>query len=296
MFLLGSISKPIVMTGLMSLFERGEFALTDPIRRFIPEFCGDGREHVTMLHVLTHVSGLPDQVAENPELRRSHAPLLDFVRATTKAPLLFSPGANYGYSSMGIMLAARVAEIITGTDILSFTRNAVFGPLKMTRSAQGLGGFKLDDFEPMQIEFAAPEAGGGDPSSKDWNWNSLYWRQLGAPWGGTHASAGDVAKVLEELLLERGQVLKPETARLMIRNHNAAGQTPRGLGWSVGSVGTSAGCSEKTFGHTGSTGTIAWADPSSNTVCVVLTTLPARAITPHPRDVAAAHVAAASSR
>lgn len=296
MYLLGSISKPIVMTGLMTLFEKGSFALKDPVSRFIPEFSGEGRELVTLAHVLTHVSGLPDQLANNSELRRSHAPLSEFVRQTAKTPLLFAPGARYEYSSMGIMLAARVAEIISGTDILTFTEKTVFEPLQMTRSAQGLGKFKVEDFEPMQIEFAAPEAGGGDPSSKDWNWNSPYWRKLGAPWGGTHASAENVGRVLEELLFKRGKVLRPETAQLMVRNHNPEGFTPRGLGWNVGSAAGSAGCSVETFGHTGSTGTIAWADPATETVCVVLTALPARAVSPHPRDLAADAIAAAVSR
>src|SRR4051812_47097700 len=36
MFLLGSISKPIAVTALMSLFDRGEFKLADPLKRFIP--------------------------------------------------------------------------------------------------------------------------------------------------------------------------------------------------------------------------------------------------------------------
>jgi CubicO group peptidase (beta-lactamase class C family) len=52
----------------------------------------------------------------------------------------------------------------------------------------------------------------------------------------------------------------------------------------------------RTFGHTGSTGTLCWADPASETVCVVLTSLPARAAKPHPRDVAAERVAAAALR
>src|SRR5437773_3694351 len=55
-FLLGSISKPICMTALMTLFDRGEFKLDDPLKKFIPLFTGDGRDHVTMQHLLTHVS------------------------------------------------------------------------------------------------------------------------------------------------------------------------------------------------------------------------------------------------
>ncbi len=295
MFLLGSISKPIAVTALMSLFDRGEFKLADPLKKFIPQFAGDNREHVTMQHLLAHVSGLPDQLADNDALRRKHAPLAQFVLHAIRTPLQFAPGSKYQYSSMAILLAARVAEIISGTDILKLVDGAVLRPLKMQHSAQGLGRFKLDDMVACQTERAAPEAGGGDPSAKEWDWNSPYWRKLGAPWGGTHASAPDVARFLTEFLDERGTAVKPATARLMMRNHNPHGLTPRGLGFAFGSSAGSKGCSERTFGHTGSTGTLAWADPATHTICVVLTSLPARAAQPHPRDLAA-HAIAASMR
>jgi len=294
MFLLGSISKPISVTALMTLFDRGEFKLGDPLKKFIPQFAGDRRDQVTMQHLLTHVSGLPDQLAENKELRSKHASLSEFVAHAIRTPLHFVPGSRYQYSSMAILLAARVAELINGTDILTLVDRAVFQPLKMRRSALGLGRFKLEDMVPCQTEHAAPEAGGGDPKARDWDWNSVWWRNLGAPWGGTHVSAPDIARFLAEFLDERGACLKPETAKLMIRNHNSPGLTPRGLGWNVGLLAGSKGCSEKTFGHTGSTGTIAWADPATRTICVVLTSLPARAMQPHPRDLAADAVAASA--
>ncbi len=294
MFLLGSISKPIAVTALMSLFDRGEFKLADPLKKFIPQFTGDNREQVTIQHLLTHVSGLPDQLADNDALRRKHAPLAEFVEHAIRTPLQFAPGSKYQYSSMAILLATRVAELISGTDILKLVARAVFQPLKMQHSAQGLGRFKLEDLVPCQTDRAAPEAGGGDPNAKHWDWNSPYWRKLGAPWGCTHASAPDVARFLAELLNETAAAVKPETARLMVRNHNPAGFTPRGLGLAVGAAAGSKGCSEKTFGHTGSTGTIAWADPVTHTICVVLTSLPARAVQPHPRDLAANAVAASA--
>src|SRR5262245_43463708 len=294
MFLLGSISKPINVTALMTLFDRGEFKLDDPLEKFIPQFAGNHRDQVTMQHLLPHVSGLPDQLPENNELRSKHAPLSEFVEHAIRTPLEFVPGSKYQYSSMAILLAARVAELISGTDILTLGDRAVFRPLKMQHSAQGLGRFKLEDLVPCQTEHAAPEAGGGDPKAKDWDWNSPWWRQFGAPWGGTHASAPDLAKFLGEFLNETGACLKPETARRMVRNHNPPGLTPRGLGWSVGSPAGSKGCSEKTFGHTGSTGTIAWADPATHTICIVLTSLPARAVQPHPRDLAADAIAASA--
>ena len=90
--------------------------------------------------------------------------------------------------------------------------------------------------------------------------------------------------------------VKPETARLMIKNHNPAGFTPRGLGFGVGKESGSRGCSGRTFGHTGSTGTLCWADPASDTTCVVFTSLPGRVVKPHPRELAAERVAAAARR
>lgn len=291
MFLLGSITKPIAAAALMTLYDRGEFALDDPLSRFIPDFIGERREAVTLQHLLTHTAGLPDQLPNNAELRAAHARLPDFVAEAARLTPEFEPGTQYQYSSMGILLATHAAEVISGATITDFVATELLKPLGMEHSALGLGNFKLGDMVPCQTEYGAPESGAGDPAAKDWDWNSPYWRKLGAPWGGGHASAPDLGRFLREFLDERGAALKPETARLMITNHNASGLAPRGLGFSVGEGAGSPGCSEKTFGHTGSTGTIAWADPATATICVVLTSLPGRAVSPHPRETAAEKVA-----
>src|SRR5204863_4195102 len=116
MFLLGSISKPINMTAVMTLFDQGKFQLDDCVKKFLPAFTGDGRDDVTIRHLLTHVSGLPDQLADNNELRKRHAPLTEFAAQTIRTRLHFAPGARYQYSSMGILLAARIAELISRSD------------------------------------------------------------------------------------------------------------------------------------------------------------------------------------
>jgi CubicO group peptidase (beta-lactamase class C family) len=296
MFLLGSISKPINMTAVMTLFDQGKIRLEDRVAKFLPAFTGDGRDQVTIRHLLTHVSGLPDQLANNGELRKRHAPLTDFADQTVRTRLEFAPDTRYQYSSMGILLAARIAELLSGSDILALVDRTVFQSLGMKHSAQGLGRFKLEEMVSCQMDGAAPESGGGDPQAKAWDWNSPYWRKLGAPWGGTHASAPDIGRFLAEFLGAGGKVVKPDTARLMVKNHNPAGLTPRGLGFAVGKAAGSPGCSEQTFGHTGSTGTLCWADPASETICVVLTSLPRRGAQRHPRELAAEHVAAAARR
>jgi CubicO group peptidase (beta-lactamase class C family) len=196
---------------------------------------------------------------------------------------------------MAILLAAEIAQRIQKQDFREFLDQAVFQPLGMKRSAIGLGRFERKDFVPAQVEKAAVESGAGDPSAKDWDWNSEYWRKLGAPWGTVHASAADVGRFLEAFLHPTGKFLSKETARLAVTNHNPPGFTPRGLGFGFQSQ---AGCpkgSAKTFGHTGSTGTLAWADPETDTICVVLTSLPAQAVTPHPRQLASDEIVKATS-
>jgi CubicO group peptidase (beta-lactamase class C family) len=296
MFLLGSISKPINTAAIMTLFDQGKFRLDDRVKKFLPTFSGDRRDAVTVRHLLTHTSGLPDQLVNNNKLRKQHAPLTDFAKEVIRTRLDFTPGTRYQYSSMGILLAARIAEVISGADMLTLVDRTVFQPLGMKHSAQGLGRFKLEEMVSCQMDGAAPESGSGDSKAKEWDWNSPYWRKLGAPWGGTHASAPDVAAFLDEFLGAHGKVVKPETAQLMVENQNPKGLTPRGLGFAVGKGAGSAGCSERTFGHTGSTGTLCWADPASETICVVLTSLPRRAEKRHPRDLAAECVAAAARR
>jgi CubicO group peptidase (beta-lactamase class C family) len=276
----------------MTLFDQSGFGLDDLVKKFVPAFVGDGREQVTVRHLMTHVSGLPDQLQENAELRSRHASLSEFVDRVVRTPLSFKPGSQYQYSSMGILLALDVARRISGQSIPDFVDRSVLQPLKMRHSALGLGQFEPNDMVRCQTERAAPESGGGDPAAKDWDWNSPYWRTLGAPWGGAHASAADLATFLGEFMYAKGTLLKPNSANLMISNRNPPGLTPRGLGFNVTAAAGSRGCSDKTFGHTGSTGTLCWADPATETICVVLTSLPARAVQPHPRDEASERVAA----
>lgn len=287
-FLLGSISKPIAMTALMRLYDQGLFDLDSPAQKYLPEFKGDHREDVTVRHLLTHTSGLPDQLPQNSELRSRHASLPDFVKGAMEVPLHFEPGTKYEYSSMAILLAAEIAQRLSGVEIKELVNQTVLKPLGMKDSALGVGQLTSAQMMPCQVEFGAVESGGGSPDSKNWDWNSSFWRKLGAPWGGLHSSAADVGRFLREFLHPTGILFNPDVAKLMIQNHNPVGLETRGLGFDVGMEASCPGGSPATFGHTGSTGTMAWADPERDLICVVLTTLPAGAVpaAKHPRQVA----------
>jgi CubicO group peptidase (beta-lactamase class C family) len=287
-FLLGSISKPIAMAALLTLLKQEKFALDDLVSKHIPQFQHDAQGRVTIRHLLTHTSGLPDQLPNNADLRSRHAKLSEFVEQAITLRPHFEPGSQYKYSSMGILLAAEIAQRLSGKEIRELVDHVVLQPLGMQHSALGVG--KLDPGQSMscQVEFGAVESGAGSVESKSWDWNSPFWRKLGAPWGGVQASAPDVGRFLREFLHPTGTLFPPDVARLMIANHNPTGMESRGLGFDVGMESACKGCSSLTFGHTGSTGTIAWADPARDLICVVLTTLPARALTAneHPRQLA----------
>jgi beta-lactamase class C len=259
-YLLASITKPMTVTGVMVLADRGEIKLADPVRKYIPEFKGDGRDEVLVRHLLTHTSGLPDMVPENEGLRARHAPLSEFVAATCRVPLLFKPGTQCKYQSMGILLSAEIAERITKMKLRDWLKKSLFDPLGLKSTALGLGHFQIPETEQSQV-----------PVQSNWDWNSAYWRDLGAPWGGAHATAANVLRFLESY----GMVLKPETAKAMITNQNAGLNEPWGLGFMVNGAKFGKACSAQTYGHWGSTGTVCWFDPKTNTRMALLTTKPA---------------------
>lgn len=289
-FLIASISKPMVVAGMLWLVDAGKIDVNAKVIEYLPEFTGDGREDVLVWQLLTHVSGLPDQVANNRELRSSRSPMSAFVDAALRAPLAFPPGKAYSYSSMAILLAAEMTRRISGEELPEFLANRLFEPLGMTTASLGLGGRDPAKLIACQVERAAPESGAGDPSTRDWDWNSPYWRAFGAPWGGVHASAPDVGRFLWEAMHPTGRALSDESWRRMTTNQNPPGLTPRGYGFGVGRAASSRYGSPRAFGHTGATGTLAWADPATDTACVVLTTLPGAAVTPHPRQQASDQV------
>ena len=279
-FLLASITKPMTAAAVMSLVDAGELSLNDKAVKLFPSFAGEGRETITIRNLLTHTGGLPDMLADDEMLREHHAPLSDYREGALKAPLKFAPGSKYSYSSMGILLSAEIAQKITGKPIADLVEERVFKKLGMRRTGYGLRG--RDNAITVASQAAPAMTEAGKKSWNSWNWNSEYWRNLGAPWGGALGSAADINRFYREFLEQRGTILKSATEQLMITNQSPPGVKASGLGFDLPpSVGAPA-CGPRTFGHNGSTGTLSWADPDTGTICVVLTTLYEAAVRPHP--------------
>ncbi len=71
-----------------------------------------------------------------------------------------------------------------------------------------------------------------------------------------------------------GRVLRPATIHSMVTNQTPGSKEAYGLGWRVTPGGFGRGCSERTYGHSGSTGTMCWMDPARDLSFVLLTTRP----------------------
>ena len=262
-FLLASISKPITASAVMLLSDRKQLSLEDPVGKFIPEFRGGERGRVLLRHLLTHTSGLPDMLPENDALRARHAPLKEFVAATCATPLLFSPGTEVRYQSMGVLLAGEIVERVSGRPLPDFLRDEIFRPLGLNATSLGPGGRAIPGTMQVQVDV-----------HNDWDWNSAYWRNLCSPWGGAHSTAAEVGRFLRFFADPTPPVLKPATAAAMITDQNRNLKTPWGIGWML-ARGFGKHSSPRTFGHSGSTGTLAWLDPESGVSFVLLTTKPA---------------------
>ena len=291
-FLVASITKPIVAMAALMLIERGQFTLADRVVDYIPQFGREGKYGVDVRHLLTHSSGLPDMLPDNLELRQAHATLGRFVERICDEPLAFAPGRGVQYQSMGFAVLGEIIARVTGKTCTQFVRDEIFLPLGMSDTTLGAPDDWFEGPTPFVNripEAVVPEA---HANGTDWNWNSRYWRQLGAPWGGLLTSATDLAS-FAQMMLQGGttpdgkRILSPATIAAATRNQLQCMRDvpdeerrcrPWGLGWRLNWPAHSANFGDllgpRTYGHWGATGTVLWIDPDAETFALILTTLP----------------------
>ena len=283
MFLLASITKPIVYMGALKLVERGELGLTDPVTRYIPDFAAHHKETMRVHHLFTHTSGMPDMLENNVALRRAKAPLEKFIHgAIYDAKPLFQPaGTGLSYQSMGTLIVAELVQRISKKPIAAFVRDEVLKPLGLKDTGLGSKGFPRARL--VRVETPAYQA------KSDFGWNSKYWQELGVPWGGMFSSPEDLAVICQCMLnfgehdgtrlLSRSMVEMATTNRLDAYPdlpEPLRRTQPWGLGWRLNHPGRADSWSglldRSVFCHTGATGTTVWMDRRRDGFAVLLTT------------------------
>lgn len=282
LFHIASIGKSMTAAGVMMLVEAGKVSLDDPLSDYVPEFKGEWRDAITIRHLLTHTSGLPQDVG--PEILAAFTPgsgtaalLMNYYRSAQAVPT----GSKVEYSNVGYGMLGLVIEAASGQSYPAFLRDRLFAPA-------GMSDAYLAPPEPLYPRIAHVD-GVPDPGGEFERYNSRYARTLTDPGGSVIATAADVA-AFYQMFLDGGRahgrpVLSPATARLMTTNQTAGlrggiegfmawDECAWGLGFDLRGTKrphfSGEFTSARTFGHAGVAGTFAWADPERDLVCVML--------------------------
>jgi len=134
-FELASVSKQFTATGILLLKDKGKLNLTDSLRQYFPELPYSG---ITIWHMLTHTSGLPDyEEAMNEKWDRKkiafNNDMIAFL-AKEKLPVLFAPGTKWTYSNTAYAILASIIEKVSGQTFKDYLAENIFRPLEMKHS------------------------------------------------------------------------------------------------------------------------------------------------------------------
>lgn len=273
---LASLTKVIATTtAVMILVDEGRIDLDAPIHDYLREWSDEGdRGRITVRNLLLHDSGLPP-FAPLWRVARGRTPFLERIAATA---LDAAPGEQTAYSDFSAILLGMIIERVSGQSLDSFVEDRVFGPLQMRetgfrplawKDAEGRG--VVERIAPTEVDtvFRMTHVRGVVHDENAF--------ALGGVSGhaGLFSSARDLGRFARMLLnggeLEGVRIVSESTLRDFTRRQSD--RSSRALGWDTPSGRSSAGdwFSDRSFGHTGFTGTSLWIDPERDVFVVLLT-------------------------
>jgi CubicO group peptidase (beta-lactamase class C family) len=134
-FRLASCTKQFTAMATMLLVHDGRLKYDTRLPGVFPEFPGYGRA-ITIRHLLTHTSGLPDyEDLMGDTWTPTHQIQDDEVLSLLKqAKPKFAPGTNWAYSNSGYVLLGLIVARISGLPFPQFLHDRIFQPLHMTGS------------------------------------------------------------------------------------------------------------------------------------------------------------------
>ena len=185
-FIVGSVSKQFTAAAIALLVEEKRIALTDDVRKYVPELADYGTP-ITIDHLVHHTSGLRDwwELVGIAGLRYDDTYAVQDVLDMTARQhgLNFTPGERYVYSNTGYIVLGLVVQRVTGKSLREFAADRIFGPLQMANSH-----YQDDHTQPVRGRaYAYSPAAGGRYAINVWN-NDLVGQ------GGVMTTVLDLAK------------------------------------------------------------------------------------------------------
>lgn len=136
-FRLGSVTKQFTALLIVKLAEEGKIKLDVPITTYLPDYPKANGDKITIHHLLTHTSGIPNYTASpnffKDKSKNPYTPE-EFVKTFSSLPLDFAPGEKFNYSNSGYFLLGYIIEKITGKSYEQYLQEVIFTPLNMVNS------------------------------------------------------------------------------------------------------------------------------------------------------------------
>ncbi len=238
------------------------------MQSLLPEFQGEGKEFVTIRHLLTHNSGLPGI----SEFWRLPGTVADRRLAVLKEPLIRPAGTQVEYSCVGFLVLQQVLQALTG---------------ERYDEAWTWPFFRITGLKGWSFCFNPPESRWSDCAPTEVNPETglalvgKVHDENARSMGGIAGNAGlfgtidDVAGIAQMLLRGGEEFLSSEALKEWTkRQPNLESTSTRALGWAAkaqedSSAGNRMG--PRSFGHLGFTGTSIWIDPDHSLFAVLLT-------------------------
>ncbi len=241
-FRIYSMTKPIVGVALMTLYEEGEFALKDPVHKYLPEFKGvkvlEGDKWVNQDRVMTvqdlmrHTAGLTyglfgsswvDEMYVEADVLGDNKSVDDFSQKLAKLPLKHQPGTVWEYS-VAVDVQGRLIEVLSGMDLDEFLVERLFKPLDMPDTMFHVPADKLDRFVEMYQQTKDKKTIEPSPASRSDRYHDRKSRWFSGG-GGLVSTTRDYLRFCQMLLndgvLDGNRILSRKTIELMTVDHVA---------------------------------------------------------------------------
>lgn len=142
-----SITKSILSLAVGTLIDQKKLRLDQPVADFYPEWRNGPKSAITLLHLLSHTSGL-DEGKTSKEIYAHRS----FVEFSLHSKLVYPPGTHYEYSNRGANLVSGIIGKASGMRTDRYVAKALLNPLGIRRfhwdldragQPQGLAGLHL---------------------------------------------------------------------------------------------------------------------------------------------------------
>jgi CubicO group peptidase (beta-lactamase class C family) len=134
-FAVGSISKWLTSTTVLRLVEDGKLDLDATIGKLLPWYRADGANKVTLRHLLSNASGIPNQftpaLKADPSVRDLPLTTRQAIERFSSGDLIFTPGSRFDYVSTNWYIIIGIIEEVTGVPYQQAMRAITLDPLKL---------------------------------------------------------------------------------------------------------------------------------------------------------------------